>query len=237
MKRLRFLPVLLLLFGLTGCIQEYKMTEEQSDSVAEYMAGKILVNDEDYDQELIPEEELVEKSQNSTDMGENSTTDMDQEIEKSASTDQDLETGDGENGIDYSLVEVLGAKDINIQYKDFLVADTYPEDEDSEYFSLTPREGNQLLVVSFEATNTSKSKQSLNLSKSKILYQLDIKVGNVYKPLLTLLENDLQYIDIKVLPGDTKQAVLIFEIAKKADLSNINLIVSKDEKSVNIEVK
>jgi hypothetical protein len=93
------------------------------------------------------------------------------------------------------------------------------------------------LVASFTATNKKKSKNTLNLSKEEVLYQLDINVGTVYKPQFTLLENDLQYIDLAFKGGESKTVLLVFEISKEADISNINLIISKEDRSEIIEIK
>jgi len=93
------------------------------------------------------------------------------------------------------------------------------------------------LVASFLAKNISDKEKTLNLSNSKVLYQLDINVGTVYKPLLTLLENDLQYIDITIGAGKNKTVLLVFEVSKDIDISNINLIASKDDRTEIIEFK
>lgn len=239
MKRLKLLPVLLLLLSLAGCIQEYTLTEEQNDSVAEYMAGKLLESDEDYDQDLIPEEDLAAETQDNTASEQVTSPGVSPTaaIGGPISQENGAKTSGSENQENYSLAEVIGAKDFEIQFTGYSVSEAYPEDTDSAYFSLTSREGNQLLVVAFDLKNTSDSKNNLNLSKSKILYQLDFNNGTVYKPSLTLLENDLQYIDITVAAGATKQVLLIFEIAKGTDLSNVNLNISKNDKTKIVELE
>jgi hypothetical protein len=62
-------------------------------------------------------------------------------------------------------------------------------------------------------------------------------VGTVYKPLLTLLENDLQYIDITIEAGKTETVLLVFEVSKDVEISEINLIALKDERTEIIEIK
>jgi len=234
MKRLRLLPILLLLFGLTGCIKEYTLKEEQSDAVAEYMAGKLLEYEDTYEQDLVLEDELMEAGQEDSAQIISPTAVAENPSSDSNNTEGTIEETDA--SIDYSLAEVIGVEDFDIQYKGYTVTETYPEDSDSTYFSLTARKGNQLLAVAFDLKNTTKSKKTLNLSKSKVLYQLDINVDTIYKPSLTLLENDLQYIDISVAGGKTEQVLLIFEVAKTTDLSDVNLIVSKDKKTKIIKI-
>lgn len=68
-------------------------------------------------------------------------------------------------------------------------------------------------------------------------YQLDVNVGTIYKPLLTLLKNDLQYFDITLKPGQSEKALLVFEISKDRDAANINLLISRENRSKIIEIK
>lgn len=226
MKRLKLLPVLLLLFGLTGCIQKFSATEEQSDAIAEYMAGKLLKYDERYEQDIFLLEklnvdtEVVTENDEISSVPDTNSTETANEIEK-----------------EYSISEVIGAKDFDIQYTGYVVAESYPQDSENSYFSLNSGNGNQLVVASFSAKNTSDKTKSLNLSKSNILYQLEMDEGTVYKPSLTLLENDLQYIIMDIPSGETKEVLLIFEVKTKEDMSKILLIISNDNKSVTFRVK
>ena len=233
MRRLKLVIIICFMFSLTGCIQEYNVSEQQNDAAAEYMAGLLLKYDEDYEQGLTPMNEIPV---------ENTTTDMgtDTPTPTIAPEDDSTINSDGKEVVtqkEYTLTEVIGEKDFDIQFKGYQITETYPEDIESTYFSLTPREGNQLLVTSFSVLNNTDSEKTLNLSKAKIIYQLDINVGTVYKPSLTLLENDLQYIDMAIKGGKTKTVLLIFEVSKDKDITEINLIISKDNKSEIIEVK
>ena len=91
--------------------------------------------------------------------------------------------------------------------------------------------------MDFLIENITNEEQTIDLSKSIIQYQLDINTGTIYKPELALLENNLQYINMKVKPGDKIPAVLIFEVSKDIDMSKINLIISQGSKSKILEVK
>jgi len=233
MKRLRLIIIICFMLSLTGCIQEYSAAEQQNDAVAEYMAGLLLKYDEDYEQGLTKMSEIQVES---------TTTDMDIDTPTPTADQDDDSTvnSDGPEVVtqkDYTLTEVIGEKDFDIQFTGYQITDTYPEDIESTYFSLTPRVGNQLLVASFSVLNNTGSEKALNLSKAKIIYQLDINVGTIYKPSLTLLENDLQYIDIAIKGGKTKTVLLIFEVSKDKDIAEINLVISKDNKSEIIKVK
>jgi hypothetical protein len=218
-------------------MQEYKVSDEQGAAVAEYMAGLLLKYDGEYEQDLTPLEEIVGDV---TTGEENSVEEKDADVPDTSADTED--SGDNTNNNEestqeYTLSQVIGEKDFDITYTGYKLSDVYPEDAENTYFSVRAREGYQLLVASFSVKNNSSNEKRLNLSNEDILYQLDINVGKVYKPWLTLLENDLQYIDLEVAGDKSKIVLLVFEISKDADISNINLIISNDNKSKIIELK
>jgi hypothetical protein len=222
------------MFTLTGCIQEYKVTEKQNDATAEYMAGLLLKYDEDYEQDLPSQNEIMEDE---VALEEVDTTGLSTTLSPTKDTATNAEGKEEDAKKDYTLTEVIGAENFEIEYTGYKVAESYPEDAQSAYFSITPRDENHLIVASFLVKNKSNKEKKLNLSKAKIQYQLDINVGTVYKPSLTLLENDLQYIDIKIPGGKAEPVLLIFEVSKGTDMSDINLMVSNDNKTEIVKIK
>lgn len=232
MKRWKLIPIIIVVFSLSGCITEYKANDVQTDAVAEYMAGLLLKGNVDYKQALTP---LTDITNPEPIEGEDTKQQTEDAIEPD-STGKTMSEKDKDD-MDYTLTEVIGESDFEIQYKGYDIVDTYPEKPESTYFTLTPRKGHRLLVATFSVKNVSGKKKVLNLSKAEMIYQLDINVGTVYKPQLSLLENDLQYIDVAIPAGDTISSVLIFEISDKTDVSNISLIITKDKKSEIIEIK
>lgn len=233
MKKLSLLIIILFTLSLTGCIKKYELSEQQSDATAEYMAGLLLKYDKNYEPHLTPLDELTKVSE---------APKVTEAITATPTPAQEATTENSDSGVEavakeYTLSEVIGVSDIEILYSGYKICESYPEDATSAYFSLTPAEGNQLLVASFSIKNQSNKEKVLDLSNSGELYQLDINVGTVYKPSLTLLKNNLQYIDITIGAGKTETALLIFEVSKDTDISDINLITSKEDRTEIIEIK
>lgn len=232
MRRWKLFMAAIFLLTLNGCVKEYNITEEQSNEVAEYMSALILDNDDDYDQSLTPMTEIAEESSEDEIITGTPVPSVTPDGVSNLNNDKE----DAKDQIEYTLSEVIGAKDLDIQYKGYKLAETYPEEVDKTYFSIDAREGYQLLVAKFSVKNNSDSEERLNLSKSDIQFMLDVNDGNAYKPQFTLLENDLQYVDITIKSGKTKEVLLVYEI-KTDEISNISLVASKDEKSNIIEIK
>lgn len=236
MKRMRLLLILLMTLSLTGCINSYNYTEEETNSAAEYMAGLLLKYDSRYNRTLLPlnqvikneVEEVVTEQDKPTmpqtnNVGETSEQKETEQVKKPVST--------------YTLSEVIGAKGMELQYQSFKLVDTYPEDSTNAYFSLLPRDGYKLLVIEFTLTNTTKKEKTLNLTNEKVSYQLELNTEKQYKPLLTLLENDLQYINVKLQKQETIPVVLIYELPTETKVNNINLVVTKGDKSGTVQIK
>jgi hypothetical protein len=236
MKRLKLIVMLILSFSFTGCIQEYNYTEEESGALAEYMAGRLLAEDKNYDQELPLSDELLSEDNISKGNMEPSVvlgnlgTALNQESESDSKNEANEQVRN-------SVSDILGENNFDVDYKSYVLAGIYPDEEDNPYFSLTARDGYQLLVVSFTVKNKMNQEKEFNLSNIDIEYQLDANVGTVYKPQFTLLENDLRYIDVMVGANKSTEALLVFEVSDQTDTSNMKLTVTKDKSTSTIEIK
>lgn len=212
-------------------MQKYELNEVETDMVAEYMAGVILANNGRYIGNLLPQDEVMKETDSVKVVNKTEET----KTEEKTNTIKSLTSSKKEDNS--TLNEVLNLKKLNISYKGYSIHKEYPEDKSNEYFSLPAREGYQLLVAKFDVVNNTTKNQKLNLKSNDILYQLDVNVGTVYKPLFTLLENDLRYIDINVKAEEIKEAILVFEIKKEKEIKDINLLISRGTKSEIIELK
>jgi hypothetical protein len=221
---------------LTGCIKEYPLSEVQTDAVAEYMAGRLLMEDKNYLASLLTYEEIIDFEDNI----EEDNIEEDNLVPKPTKAPDAVNDNEDNvpiKDVNYTLSEVIGVPNFDIIYSSYKLVDTYPEDESNLVFSLDPRPGYQLLVLNFTIENITDKNEVIDLSLSTIQYQLDINVGSIYKPQLALLENNLQYINLNLKAGEKIPAVLIFEVAQDIDLSDIKLIISRDSRSEIVEIK
>ncbi len=230
MKPLKFIVIIVLLFTtLSGCVQESKITEEQGDTVAEYMAGLLLKYDDKYDQALIP---LSEEDTIAANKPEATVV-----LSKDGTSQKSKDVKDSVIKSSHALSEVMGNDNFEISYKEYELRDEYPEDAKRLGVSLTSQKGYQFLVVSFTAKNVTKEKQRLVFSKDDINYKLTVDNDRIYSPIITFLDNELQFIDLTIGGGKAEDLVLIFEISKETKVSDIHLEVSDDNKSCIIDIK
>lgn len=231
MRRKKLIVVLLLMTTLTGCIQKFDYSEEQTDAAAEYMAGLMLKYDSEYKADLIEMQDIVAQQ-------EENATPTPSAIQNST-TDQNTSTSDmtGEPKKEYTLTEVINEEGFDLQYTGYNVTDIYPEDATDVYFSIPAREGNQLVVLSFLLKNKLDKKNTLDLTQADVTYQLDVNVGTIYEPPFALLENNLKLIKMTLKAKEEKEVILIFEVKKDAEMKDINLMVTRGNKSEIIEIK
>lgn len=236
MKRLKFIIILMLAFSFTGCIREYSYTDDESSAIAEYMAGRLLEEDKKYDQALLLSEEIISEETFSKGTIElpivpnESEVVSNHEVEGASNSESHIQVSN-------NLSSVLGGENFDINYKTYVLAGVYPKEGQNPYFSLTARDGYQLLVVSFDVINKTNQKIEFNLSDIDVEYQLDANVGTIYKPQFTLLENDLRYIDVMVDAKKSIEALLVFEVSKQMDTTGMKLTVTKDKSTSTIEIK
>lgn len=245
MKRLKLLLVFILSLLLTGCIQEYDVTEEQSDAIAEYMAGMILKYDNDYQEALLPMEVVSEESSNDSNSPDNSSSNTENEKDAiSSNNNGGQEVTDSNEIVDTveivdnsTLTQVIGVSGFTINYSDYKIVDTYPEDPVNEGIYLGYNKGFQYLVASFTVKNTLDNEKEINLIKSGTEYQLNVNGTKEYEPALTLLENDLRYLDMKIAGGKSENVILIFKVPSDITNEDIKLTITKDNKAVAIALR
>ena len=221
-------------------MKAYPLSDAQTDIVAEYMAGILLKDDKEYRPSLLSQQELIDIQEEERKEKEEKTEKkekLEQDEAKSIPKEEPTNQSSDKQNIHYTLSEVIGDSNFDIKYTGYKLANTYPDDETNSLFSIDPRKDYQLLVVDFTIENVTDQLHKIDLRNENIQFQLDINVGTVYKPLLTLLENNFQYIEMDIEAGVKIPAVLIFEVSKDIDMSNINLIISKESKTEIIKIK
>ncbi len=238
MKKKLLICVLPFLFTLTGCAQKFDYTPEQSAATAEYMAGLLLKYASNYQSDLLTEEELIQNDNDAAAVTAAPTEVPEQNV---AADEKNSETGAGETEAsakplkEVSLSEVIGTPGFELQYKDYSLKDFYPENATKEVFSITPRQGYQLAVISFELSNQSNAKGEIKLTTPQ--YQLNINQGVLYEPQLSLLENDLKYLDMKVAKGESEAVLLIYEVKKDEKITSMSLTVTNEDKTATVNLK
>lgn len=219
MKAKNIIIISICVLLLTGCNTKIEYSGETEDILSEYMAGMLLYNSSGFSITTLENSELKNDINNVDDKGGNANTDK--------KDDEVVDKGKENSYTTLDLDDFNIDKKLVLEYKGSDPYDYYPRDLAS-YFTLKPRQGYELLVVRFGLKNNSKNTVKLNLTKEKFKYKLVANKNTKLKPLLTLLENDLQYLDTSVDSKETKEVVLIFEIEKGVKFNNLDLEIEDD---------
>ena len=228
-KQKLFLSIALagvLLFS--GCASFPQMTEEQEEAIVEYAAGLLIKNVKDYDSRLVDlslytDPEIMPEE---TPQPENGGMDETADTEK-----VDVSEGELYGSIDSLLVP----EGVTLTYTGSSVVDTYPEDDDSEpFFALDATEGNKLLVLRFNMTNTTGEDQIINVSELSPKCIVIVNDTEKKHALQTMLLDDLRTYEGTLAAGEEVSLVLVAEMesAVLEHIENIKMKVTTENGSV-----
>lgn len=220
-KTLLCLAVSALLF-LPGCIADtYELTAEEQDLIAEYAAGVLLRNTEDYAGALLTPIPTL------TPTPEPTSTPLPEPTSASGSAGQGNPAGAVSNA---DLTEVFGLAGLQVEFEGFRVYERYEDEVNSNYVVL-PKKGDQLVAAEMKLTNQSGITQEFNFGELKIIYQLDCDGKSFIQPMVTALSGDLLYLSTELSAGESGVFYVLFQTDTDADIEDMNLIVSRGDKT------
>lgn len=121
------------------------------------------------------------------------------------------------------ISDLYNVKGFDVVYGGATVHSSYPEDD--TYFSLTPDDGRKLYVISFTITNNSGKKAKFS-QNNNVLYELTFDDQSFYRPSMTLLDNDMQFIEKSIGAKKSVNGVLVFSVPENVDRSGAKLFMS-----------
>lgn len=231
MRQIRFLCAVLAVsvLSLTGCADIKNLSEEQENEIAEYAAGVLLQNSDKYSYRLITKEEK-EVTETPTPTPTSATaqaSDAPQESqpEQTAAAPEDSKK-------EVSLDDLYHLKGVSILYTSYRLADKYGSSQ------IRAEQGKKLLVAEFSLKNNSGAKKKVKLiDRRKITYQLNVD-GTTYSPQISLLENQLDYLEAVIAKGKSQKAVLVFQVDKNAtNASSIDLSIEEGNNKTSVKMK
>lgn len=240
MKKIGYVAVLFMaLCMMGGCLKDVPLTDREMDIVAEYAArallGTIPPNTISDYEPLLPEEVVAPTpTPTPTPVPEVTPEPTNGAARPTGGTPQLTPTPVPENSeaTNEQLTEVIGADGFAFSYAEGSYQ-LMPSVEEGDYFSLDPKKGRQYLIVSFTATNTTDESIALYTMEKQLRCEVDINLGTVSRASLSMLKNDLQYMNgSETVPaGGSLETVLVFEISalEEINTAHIRITNQKDE--------
>ena len=251
MKKLYvFIMVFLLAGMLTGCASgNIPITEEESDAIAQYCAHLLLKydNNKTDDRKLMDKDELkdhykeLEKA-NPTPTPTQAPTSTPEATKAPKPSKAEDETNDvtpteaiptADNKAE-SLTELYGLKGFDVKYSSGSLTKTYNE---NDYSTITARDGEMIFSASFKIKNNGKESQKFVSSDSSVSYILYCENGNSYTPQISMLSNDIQFLNDEIGVKKDFAAVLLFVVSETDVPATLRAEDGKTGKVYDIKIK
>ena len=248
-KRILLAVLSLMLCLLAGCLEATPLNEEEMDVVAEYAASLLLKYDRHYDTPLYYAEDRevrlsptptpTPKPKNPTATptpvadNKNPSGSGPQEEVSATATPTPAPLYNQEETTN-QLTGLMAVEDITVSCTGCELMDSVVS---NDYFSLQAKEGSQYAVVSFLLQNNSNRDVVFDASGRGLEYSMDVNIDTIFRASLSLLENDLQYMEIQVPASGSAEAVLVFEISD-TEIKTLHLIIQdKEENTVFVKLQ
>lgn len=243
-KRILLVGLSMMLCMLAGCLEATPLNDAEMDAVAEYAASLLLKYDKHYSTPLYYAEERevrLTPTPTPTPKAKNPTatpTPVAENNHQSGSGSQEVASATATPVPTPTPVPLYSQAETTNQLTELLAVESITVSCDgcelmesvvsNDYFSLQAKEGRQYAVVYFTLTNNSNSDIVFDASGKGLEYSIDVNTKDKSRVSLSLLENDLQYMEIPVPASGTAPAMLVFEIAD-TEINTLHLIIEDRE--------
>lgn len=229
-------------FTLTGCASNQipELTDEQTTAISEYAAMTLLKYDVNSRSRLVSREEVAEYDAKQLEIEQKRLEREQREAEKEdASNDVSVTDSSEPEEVmpNYSINDFYELNGVDIEFQDYLVCDSYPQDEDA-YVTVDASEGKKLLILRFSITNLGMD-QTVSLHDSSMTARIKINDSVSKNAYITLITDDITTYHRDMAQGDTDIAVLVteFETYDLESIESIKLTLKNDLKDYTIILK
>ena len=218
--------------SLWGCASASDIPDKKEAVIIDYMANVVLEHDKNIEYTI--EETLIttlppkvtvapQKSEppESTKDPVNS-----KEPDSQDGTKEPVESQEPSDITADNPAQVLGIKALGMKIKGYELHKNYSS---GDYFTLEPEKGKRLLMVSIVLTNNSSKAKQVTLNANMVDYEIVLNDKDTYNPLMTVLDNDLLYLDKKIPAKESIEAILVFQVDEKTDISKVEFSMEKDK--------
>ena len=220
--------------GMTACGNEIPdLTEAESQRVGEYAAVTLLKYDANNRSRLVDPEIVIAKLEKDAarEAGRQENAQTEEKPAESAASEAQAPT---------AQEDIFGlAEGVTLTYRDYQIADSYPEDGSTEdYFALDASTGKKLLILNFELTNGTDQEENVDFLSTASRYIITVNDGTRGNALTTMLPNDMSTYVETMAPGETQGLVLLLEVNEDManGIQNISLRLKNTSNEYTIQL-
>lgn len=249
-KSVRSCLLCMTLFMLSGCGNEIpEMDETTEKMIVEYAADAIRNHDINHSSRLmevdalqaaLEEEAMLEAVFSKDYSAENIATETDT-VDNENSKAQAEVMNDASEAVEanaVSLAEALALADTQIDYAGYEIVKSYPAATENIYFSMDATDGNELVVMKFDVSNTSQNDRTYDMLSQSVHFKIVID-GESKNALTTMLLNDLSSYQGTIAAGAKEQLVLVCEVSEEQaqSISQVALDMKTADEIISIALK
>lgn len=219
---------------ITGCGAMPELTQDENELISEYAVGVLLKYDKAHGRRLVdtsgyalaeeepepeePVEEPIEEEQPEPEETEPVVVDVSEDEEQAEPSVSSVE-------------QYYGIPNIMITYQGCEITDSYPQTQEDEtlFFSMDATQGQQLLVLKFNAQNLSGDDQTLNMLGYRAAFRVSVNGEPSKGALATMLVNDMQTYNSVIPAGASVDLVSIVEVPQGTNPGTIDFILHGGE--------
>lgn len=233
-KKVTAIIIIIVLAGLTGCVQTTELDKEQELQFIEYSVYSVLEHDKNYMIGL-NQVEIGYEPETESDAADN----QQQEPETDGQGQSNQNHGGTTVQTTDNINDALGIEGVTVKYAGDSVCDSFPEAENIPSFVIKAVSGKKLVVLKFDITNSTDSDMKVDLSSKKLSFKGIFNGSVKTNVLVTLLPEALNTFDDVIPAGGTIQTVLVFEISESyADnLTTVTVEVKSESGTKSIKLK
>ena len=233
-KKVTAIIIIIVLAGLTGCVQTTELDKEQELQFIEYSVYSVLEHDKNY---MIGLNQVEIESEPETES--DATDNQQQEPETDGQGQSNQNQGGTTVQATDNINDALGIEGATVKYAGVSVCDSFPEAENIPSFVIKAVSGKKLVVLKFDITNTTDSDMKVDLSSKKLSFKGIFNGSVKTNVLVTLLPEAMNTFDDVIPAGGTIQTVLVFEISESyADnITTVTVEVKSDSGTKSIKLK
>lgn len=245
-KRILTLGIVLVGIMITSCSKGSEMTEEQEGMVAEYIATTILRHNKNSQDKLMLYQKSIGEREQQDEAGEEhneqstvspestpipTITVAEETKDQPSDTTDSQQEESNQQKLDYlskSINEVIGIENLTLEYQSYEITDTYSEVK-SDDVNFEAEKNRTFFVVRYKMKNNSEHTVEIDLLSKKIQYVLNLNEKQ-YGAVISLVDNDMQFMQTTLKSGKEKEGILVFDIPKNLTIKDASLVINNSKK-------
>ena len=226
---------------MTACGSEIpELTDEESQQIGEYAAVTLLKYDANNRSRLVDPEIVIAKLEKDAAKEARRQEDAQTEETTSGNTATEVQMPTAQEDITTSMEDFFGLADgVTLTYKDYQVADSYPEDGSTDdFFALDAAPGKKLLILNFQLTNGTAQEESMDFLNTASRYVITVNGSIRGNALTTMLSNDMSTYTETLGAGESQELFLMLEVNEEAanDIQTISLKLKNASNEYTIQL-